>query len=807
MFNSITFSGSDYSIDGHPITLNAYLSNSSPALTTNTFNCALDLGGSQTVTVAQDTTLNLNGVIGGSTGIMGKEGPGTLALGGTAANTYTGSTAVRDGTLALNKSAGNNAAAGALIIGDGVGTDRVLLLSSNQISDSAAITINTSGVLALNGHDETIGPLTMSGAALVDSGGGTLTLNGDVTRPVEPGTPFSTIAGRLSLGGTNRAFIINTNFGLTAMEISAVISDGSATAGLTKSGAGPLVLSGSNTYSGPSVIAAGILTVSNATGLGAIDGGTTVSNGATLGLAGGILVNESVVALAGKLESFTGTNQLTGTILLGASDSTVRVDSGKLKLFSAVAGVGGVLKDGAGDLEFAGLPNTYSGTTTVSAGTLLLNKAPGSIAIPGPLIISGTVRSLTNEQITNNAPVAINSSGLLDLNGFTETIGSLAGPNGASVALSNGSLIAGGNDDSTAFAGAISGSGASLTKLGFGTMTLAGNNSYSGATFASQGTLLINGVQPFSPISLNGGTLGGTGTVATILVSSGSTVSPGASPGILNSSNFTFSSGIATFSIELNGTTPGTGYDQLNVTGTVALNGLTLNVSLGFTPALGDSFTIINNDGSDQIIGTFGGLPEGKFFSVGGASFRITYSGGPGSNDVVLTRDDVPPTNAPQHRPGPGQRQWPVLFHRHQRPLLQSAFLSRSITIINSCLPPVFTKPPEFSYLASTKTINQELLDEVTGRLAAEFQPEQVWLFGSHAWGQPDEGSDIDLLVVVPKSDEPPVRRAQRAHRCLRGVGASMDILVKTRAELERFRHVRSSLESLVLRNGRLIYG
>ena len=105
------------------------------------------------------------------------------------------------------------------------------------------------------------------------------------------------------------------------------------------------------------------------------------------------------------------------------------------------------------------------------------------------------------------------------------------------------------------------------------------------------------------------------------------------------------------------------------------------------------------------------------------------------------------------------------------------------------------------------KTMSQDLLDEVTRRLATEFQPEQVWLFGSHAWGQPDEGSDLDLLVVVPRSDETPVRRAQRAHRCLRGIDVAMDILVKTRTELERFRNVRSSLESLILRNGRLIYG
>ncbi|HKS38109.1 MAG TPA: nucleotidyltransferase domain-containing protein [Verrucomicrobiae bacterium] len=105
------------------------------------------------------------------------------------------------------------------------------------------------------------------------------------------------------------------------------------------------------------------------------------------------------------------------------------------------------------------------------------------------------------------------------------------------------------------------------------------------------------------------------------------------------------------------------------------------------------------------------------------------------------------------------------------------------------------------------KTISQDLLNEVTRLLAAEFQPEQVWLFGSHAWGQPDEGSDVDLLVVVRQSDESPVRRAQRAHRCLRGLGIAKDILVKTRAELERFRNVRSSLEAEILEHGRLIYG
>lgn len=105
------------------------------------------------------------------------------------------------------------------------------------------------------------------------------------------------------------------------------------------------------------------------------------------------------------------------------------------------------------------------------------------------------------------------------------------------------------------------------------------------------------------------------------------------------------------------------------------------------------------------------------------------------------------------------------------------------------------------------KAISQDLLDKVTERLAAEFEPEQVWLFGSHVWGEPDEGSDLDLLVVVRQSNETPVRRAQRAHRSVQGIPIAMDILVKTRAEVERFRNVKASLESLILQRGRLIYG
>lgn len=105
------------------------------------------------------------------------------------------------------------------------------------------------------------------------------------------------------------------------------------------------------------------------------------------------------------------------------------------------------------------------------------------------------------------------------------------------------------------------------------------------------------------------------------------------------------------------------------------------------------------------------------------------------------------------------------------------------------------------------KTLDADLLQSATDRLVAEFQPEQVWLFGSHAWGTPTEDSDIDLMVVVSESDERPVRRDQRAQRCLGNLDVSADILVRTRKEVDRVREVRGSLTREVFQRGRKIYG
>ena len=105
------------------------------------------------------------------------------------------------------------------------------------------------------------------------------------------------------------------------------------------------------------------------------------------------------------------------------------------------------------------------------------------------------------------------------------------------------------------------------------------------------------------------------------------------------------------------------------------------------------------------------------------------------------------------------------------------------------------------------KQLPNDLLDSITQRLVTNLNPEQIILFGSYAYGEPTEDSDIDLLVIVAQSDEPRYRRSRQAYRVLRGIGISKDILVMTRAEVERKANVPSSLINQVLSQGKVLYG
>lgn len=102
--------------------------------------------------------------------------------------------------------------------------------------------------------------------------------------------------------------------------------------------------------------------------------------------------------------------------------------------------------------------------------------------------------------------------------------------------------------------------------------------------------------------------------------------------------------------------------------------------------------------------------------------------------------------------------------------------------------------------------ITDALLSELTNRLVEALQPDKVILFGSQAWGTPDDSSDIDLYVIVPESSERPVQRARRARACIGDVRTPLDILVRTRAEADKYRHLYASLECQVFEKGRVLY-
>jgi hypothetical protein len=168
---------------------------------------------------------------------------------------------------------------------------------------------------------------------------------------------------------------------------------------------------------------------------------------------------------------------------------------------------------------------------------------------------------------------------------------------------------------------------AQLGTLGF----MAGYAQTAGVTKLDGGAIASS-----SPLNIQGGLLAGTGTIFGGVDNGGNT-SPGFSPGLIAISGDYTQQPSGQLSIELGGAVAGTQYDQVAVSGHVALAGA-LNLSLvdGFAPVFGQSFTIIRNDGSAAVNGTFAGLSEGGLVSAGGWQFKISYQGGDGI-DVTLT--------------------------------------------------------------------------------------------------------------------------------------------------------------------------
>ncbi len=338
----------------------------------------------------------------------------------------------------------------------------------------------------------------------------------------------------------------------------------------------------------------------------------TLSGGATLDLG---TFNETVNTLV--LEE--GTIIATGGILTAQSDLDLRSGTVKAQLNGTDLiknGMGTVILDAA---------NGYAGQTIINDGTLKLAR---SYAIP-------TTSSVDLTAVTS----------VLDLNGFEVSLTSLTGSGQVLLGGAAGTLdVNQAAATSSTYAGDISGDG-SLTKSGAGEFILSGNSSFTGFTTVQDGSLKVEGdLKTTEVIVTAGAVLAGSGSIdAKVTVKSGGVLAPGSSPGFISTGDLTLAAG-STLDLEIDGTTAGFEYDQIQVTGEVDLTGATLNLISAFTAAAGNEFILIDNDDVDTVTGEFTDRAEGTLFSFNGNQVYISYVGGDG-NDVVLTVNSPPATS------------------------------------------------------------------------------------------------------------------------------------------------------------------
>jgi predicted nucleotidyltransferase len=103
------------------------------------------------------------------------------------------------------------------------------------------------------------------------------------------------------------------------------------------------------------------------------------------------------------------------------------------------------------------------------------------------------------------------------------------------------------------------------------------------------------------------------------------------------------------------------------------------------------------------------------------------------------------------------------------------------------------------------KITSRETLLETAKRIAEQFEPERVILFGSHARGEADHGSDVDLMVLFSQLGDPR-QRAAEIHNLLAGCGFPMDIVVSTISRFERYRNVPNTVYWPASREGQVLY-
>ncbi|RVC61233.1 hypothetical protein EN759_29640, partial [Mesorhizobium sp. M00.F.Ca.ET.038.03.1.1] len=412
------------------------------------------------------------------------------------------------------------------------------------------------GTWTLTGTTSAVTPWTLSDGTLsvsadtnLGAASGGLTFNGGTLQTTSAFTSSRNVA--LTDNGTVQT---DANLGLTG-----TISGSGL---LTKTGAGTLTLSGNNSYTGGTRILGGTLEAKGGNAIG--------DQSAVIAQAGvfRVLDDETIGTLSGD----AGTVELVGDLTTSTNfANTIAL------FYGGISGTGGFVKNGAYRQVLAG-NNSYQGATQILGGTLYavgtgIDSIPDASAVT---VAAGATLSLARPSI---------SSGITGIDSDDETIGSLSGA--GNVALGDRKLAIGG-DASTAFSGSISGAGGSLAKLGTGTLTLSGTNTYTGATTVDAGRLRVDGSLGNTAVSVgSSGTLSGVGTIAGPVTVDG-TIAPGDSPGTLTVGSLTLNAS-AKLDYELG--TPGTVGSGVNdlivVNGDLTLDG-TLNITDvgGFGPGV-----------------------------------------------------------------------------------------------------------------------------------------------------------------------------------------------------------------------------
>jgi len=343
---------------------------------------------------------------------------------------------------------------------------------------------------------------------------------------------------------------------------------------LRKQGDGLMLLAGANTFSGGIQMDEGTLVLGSdlATGLGplSLKGGTLAAQGASRRV-------DNAVQLAGPLRLGKGESiDLAGSVTLSGLNA-LEVQN-NTEISGEIEGIepgAGFIKRGDGKLTLSGI-NTFGGGVQLDEGTLVIGNdralGTGKLSLGGGrLEVVGDQKTLANDiEISND----IEFGGGADLS----ILGRVTLSKTPTLAIENTLTLSGAVDEV--------GAGLGIVKRGNGTLILEGANTFSGGVDIEEGTLVVANLSGSATgsgeVRLSGrGTLAGSGTVkGKVRLGSGSTISPGYSPGTLTTGGQTWDGGAA-WILEMNNAeetlTSGPGWDRLRMTGPLVVNATASN--------------------------------------------------------------------------------------------------------------------------------------------------------------------------------------------------------------------------------------